>query len=66
MHKNKGVKAMSKLGDEKTLKTLKNLRDSLNSLITLYEKDEEEITEEEVNSEVGKFMVAILSMDALK
>lgn len=57
---------MSKLGDETTIKALKKLRDSLNGLITLYEKNEEEITEEEVESATGKFMVALMGMEALK
>ena len=57
---------MSKLGNEKEIKVFKKLRDSLDGVITLYEKDEEEVTEEEIESATGKFMVAIMSMEALK
>lgn len=57
---------MSKLGNEKEIKVFKKLRDSLDGVITLYEKDEEEITEEEIESATGKFMVAIMNMEALK
>lgn len=57
---------MSKLGNEKEIKVFKKLRDSLDGVITLYEKDEEEVTEEEIESTTGKFMVAIMSMEALK
>lgn len=57
---------MSKLGNEKEIKVFKKLRDSLDGVITLYEKDEEEVTEEEIESATGKFIVALMSMEALK
>lgn len=57
---------MSKLGDEKTIKALTKLRDSIDGLITLYEKDEADVTEEEAELATGKFMMALMGMDTLK
>lgn len=57
---------MSKLGDEKTINALKKLREGIDGLITLYEKDEGEVTEVQLEAATGKFMIAIMGMDALK
>lgn len=56
---------MSKV-DDKTLKAMKKLRDSLDGMITLYEKDEEEITEEEMEAATGKLIMALMAMDGLR
>ncbi|WP_154696689.1 hypothetical protein [Clostridium botulinum] len=54
---------MPKLADENTIKSLKKFRESLDRLITLYEKDESEITEEELENATGKFMIACMGLN---
>jgi len=56
---------MSKV-DDKTIKAMKKLRDSLDGMITLYEKDEEDVTEEEMEAATGKLIMALITMDGLK
>lgn len=57
---------LDKVGENKEIRALKKLRDSIDGLITLYEKDKDEITEEEIEDALGKFMVARISIEALK
>ncbi|MGJ8755377.1 hypothetical protein [Clostridium botulinum] len=57
---------LDKVGENKEIRALKKLRDSIDGLITLYEKDKDETTEEEIGDALGKFMVAVISIEALK
>lgn len=64
--KNKEGTMLDKVGENKEIRALKKLRDSIDGLITLYEKDKDETTEEEIGDALGKFMVAVISIEALK
>jgi hypothetical protein len=52
------------MSNDKTLENLKKLRDSINGVITVYEK--ENPTEEEIERAMGKFIMTLMEFDALK